>query len=294
MEHAKKMILVEPRVLEGLSRNPPVEDATNRDLQETSQSMKDILDSDGSAYDKANAYQQALWGFLKRFEQYKDRPLGKVQLTSDSKPSSSTSKSGDEANTLEDESGVVRDVIASVGKVYRNKAERLIQRLKLNPRVKWNELGELEYDGRVINQSNLTDLVKDVLRKSKAPAPTGWDVFADALRQVNVAQDLVGNPKRWDYIRKIPTAEADNQEKTPGTVKSKRRRYQEVDDVDDDTADWSTPQETVKKRSRKLVNDKSLNWSALNKRVNYDDDTWVDYDDDNKRLNWSALNKRVN
>ena len=155
-------------------------------------------------------------------------------------------------------------MIASVGKVYRNKAERLIQRLKLNPRVKWNELGELEYDGRVINQSNLTDLVKDVLRKSKAPAPTGWDVFADALRQVNVAQDLVGNPKRWDYIRKIPTAEADNQEKTPGTVKSKRRRYQEVDDVDDgndDTTDWSTPQETAKKRGRKLVN-KRLNWSA--------------------------------
>ena len=280
MEHAKKMILVEPRVLEGLSRNPPVEDATNRDLQETSQSMKDILDSDGSAYDKANAYQQALWGFLKRFEQYKDRPLGKVQLTSDSKPSSSTSKSGDEANTLEDESGVVRDVIASVGKVYRNKAERLIQRLKLNPRVKWNELGELEYDGRVINQSNLTDLVKDVLRKSKAPAPTGWDVFADALRQVNVAQDLVGNPKRWDYIRKIPTAEADNQEKTPGTVKKKtpttvprkttrKSRYQafyndeEDDDDDYDEDDWTTPREVTRIRDKNPSAKKRLNWSAL-------------------------------
>ena len=85
MEHAKKMILVEPRVLESITRAQPVEDATNRDLKETTQAMDTILNSDVDAHDKANAYQQALWGFLQRYKQYKDRPLGKVELTSDSK-----------------------------------------------------------------------------------------------------------------------------------------------------------------------------------------------------------------
>ena len=82
MEHAKKMILVEPRVLESISRPQPVEDATNRDLKETSRAMDDVLNSNGDVNDKADAYQQALWGFLQRYKQYKKRPLGKVELTS--------------------------------------------------------------------------------------------------------------------------------------------------------------------------------------------------------------------
>ena len=291
MEHAKKMILVEPRVLEGMTRNQPIEDATNRDLKETSQSMKDILDSDGAAaYDKANAYQQALWGFLKRFEQYKDRPLGKVQLTSDSKLNRTTSTSGGDEPTSqasgvesqEDESGVVRDVLASVPKSLRNKAERLLTRLKANPDVKWNELGELEYGGRVIEQSNLTDLVNDVLRKRKHSAdPLGWDVFANALRQVNVAQDLIGNPYRWDYIRKIPadylgkvtpatvTRRKQSLSPVPSRKKSRRSRYSafsqrddDDDDDDDDKDNWSTPLERSRNRDKNPAK-KRLTWSTM-------------------------------
>ena len=274
MEHAKKMILVEPRVLEGMSRSQPVEDATNRDLKEATQTMDDILDSDAAAYDKANAYQQALWGFLNRFKQYKDRPLGKVQLTSDSKVdrASDDKRVSPVDDTTEEKESVVKDVLDSVPKSMRNKAERLLQRLKSNPAVKWNALGELEYGGRVIQQSNLTDLVNDVLRKRRqAPAPLGWEDFADALRQVNVAQDLIGNPTRWDYIRKTPALSTP--QKTVQKKKSRRRRYEEVGDVDDDNDDddngWSTPRETstlstVKKRGRKVVN-KKLTWSSLKK-----------------------------
>ena len=271
MEHAKKMILVEPRVLEGLSRKAPVEEATHRDLKETTQRMDDVLDSDAEAYDKANAYQQALWGFLKRFEQYKDRPLGKVQLTSAGKPISSTSPS----ESLEDESGVVREVIASVPISLRNKAGRLLQRLKSNPQVKWNELGELEYDGRVIKQSNLTDLVNDVLRKRRqTPDPLGWDVFADALRQVNVAQDLIGNPKRWDYIRKTAAAAAaaEPEEKAPATIKKKtpatsrrKSRYQAFyneEEEEEDADDWTTPREVARIRDKNPAK-KRRAWSTM-------------------------------
>ena len=276
MEHAKKMILVEPRVLEGMTRNQPVEDATNRDLKETSQTMQDILDSDGAAYDKANAYQQALWGFLKRFEQYKDRPLGKVQLTSDSKFNGTTSTSGDDSTSQVEDSqqdSVERDVLNSVPKSLRNKAERLLSRLKSNPEVKWNELGELEYNGKTIKRSNLTDLVNDVLRKRRRPEPLGWDVFANALRQVNVAQDLIGNPYRWAYIRKIPTDYQDL--KTPATLrrekslspepsqkKSRRSRYSAFSHDDGEEDDWTTPLEGPRKRDKNPAK-KRLTWSTM-------------------------------
>ena len=77
MEHAKKMILIEPRVLESMQQQQQQQetrqdyDTTSRDLKETDQSMQAILDSDKNIYDKANAYQQALWGFLNRFDQFK-------------------------------------------------------------------------------------------------------------------------------------------------------------------------------------------------------------------------------
>ena len=234
MEHAKKMILVEPLVLESITRSQPVEDATNRDLKETTRAMDDILNSDVDVYDKANAYQQALWGFLQRYKQYKDRPLGKVELTSGSKRASDgvVGEREEERST-----GVEKDVLESVPKSLKGKAERLLQRLKDNPEIKWNDQGELEISGRFIKRSNLTDLVNDVLRQRKtAPDPLGWEEFADALRNSNVAQDLIGNITRWNYIR--------------GTPERKR--------VEDEEG-WATPRGPTPSKAKRG----RVSWSAL-------------------------------
>ena len=240
MEHAKKMILVEPRVLESITRSQPVEDATNRDLKETTQAMDDILNTDVGAHDKANAYQQALWGFLQRYKQYKDRPLGKVQLTSGSKRVSDDVVEGvaerEERNTL-----VEKEVLESVPNSLKGKAERLLQRLKNNSNINWNDQGELEINGRFIRRSNLTDLVNDVLRKrTKAPDPLGWEDFAEVLGNSNVPQDLIGNPTRWNYIRA-----------TPDTVQ--RKRFESEDEEGYATPRGPTPS---KKRGK-------LPWSRL-------------------------------
>ena len=195
------MILVEPRVLESMQQQqqqrqpgPASWDATSTDLTNKNRSMQEVLESDANVYDKADAYQQALWRFLNRFDQYKGHHLGRVALTPGTKPETSTSKTTDDRE---------QDVIASVPKSMRPKAERILQRLKTDPDVKWNDLGEFEYRGQLIKNSNLTDLVNDVLRKRRTKSdPLGWETFADALQQSNVPQDLIGNPFRWDYIRR--------------------------------------------------------------------------------------------
>ena len=215
MEHAKKMILIEPRVLESMQQQQQQQqqetrqdyDTTSRDLKETDQSMQAILDSDKNIYDKANAYQQALWGFLNRFDQYKDRPLGRVQLTRDSIPERNTTKKEEEeekesAKPSSPLSWIEQDVVESVPKSFKTKAERLLKRIKLDPEVKWNNLGELEFQGQLIRNSNLTDLVNDVLRQRKNSSdPLGWETFADVLHRLNVPQELIGNPTRWSYMR---------------------------------------------------------------------------------------------
>ena len=212
MEHAKKMILVEPRVLESISRPQPVEDATNRDLKETSRAMYDVLNSNGDVNDKANAYQQALWGFLQRYKKYKKRqPLGKVELTSKKKKKKKKrtlaeeeeeEEEEEEKEKEEEEDVVETETLDSIPVGLKGKAGRLLKRLKTNPEIKWNDRGEITINGQYIRRSNLVDLVNDVLRARKtAPDPTGWEEFADVLRNSNVAQELIGNPTRWNYIR---------------------------------------------------------------------------------------------
>jgi hypothetical protein len=38
----------------------------------------------------------------------------------------------------------------------------------------------------------VVDLVNDVLSKKKYFNPQGWEPFAEALREANVSQDLIG------------------------------------------------------------------------------------------------------
>ena len=270
MEHAKKMILIEPRVLESMQQQQQETrqdyDTTSRDLKETDQSMQAILESDGHVQDKANAYQQALWGFLNRFDQYKDRPLGRVQLTRDSIPERITT-TGEEAEVESAKSSsplswIEQDVVESVPKSFKTKAERLLQRIKLDPEVKWNNLGELEYRGQLIKNSNLTDLVNDVLRKRKNSSdPLGWETFADVLHRLNVPQELIGNPTRWSYMRNNPSKSV----VTPAPVK--RPLFDDNESFEtppnETPTKWRKKQIKKSERQRKKNIKTDLAWASL-------------------------------
>ena len=209
------MILVDPRTLDTIrasssfSSSPaaqaPVPDAATESLRDMDRQMRDVLDrNDMNLEDKANLYQQTLWRYLKRFGQYKDKPLGTVQVRPEER--NKAVFSGSETLPTEDvkydPSAIEQDVLQSVPKTMRSRAERLLQRIKTHPDVTWNPRGEIEYQGQLVKNSNLTDLVNDVLRKRRYTAePVGWKTFAAALHHLNVPQDLVGNPERWKYMR---------------------------------------------------------------------------------------------
>ena len=269
MEHAKKMILVEPRVLESMQQREPSWDATSKNLKEKDQSIKKILEEDQDVYDKANAYQQALWQFLNRFEQYKYRPLGRVEVRPLKLESSSSTKQEEEEERQTDpketkeekesRTAVEQDVIASVPKSMRSKAERLLHRLKSTPEVKWNDLGEFEYRGQVIKKSNLTDLVNDVLRKRKsARDPQGWETFAQVLQRINVPQDLVGNSVRWSYInktREIP--------QTPRKIAFKRfakKAPKEEEEEEEEAEEGEEAEEATVERFETPLNTTPTKW----------------------------------
>ena len=264
MEHAKKMILVEPRVLESMQQQQQQQqswDATTENLKERDREMKEILDDDRDTHDKANAYQQALWRFLNRFEQYKDRPLGRVEVSRPSEASTSSpsrEREGEESGTA-----VERDVVASVPRSMRSKAERLLQRLKADPEVKWNDLGEFEYRGRVIKRSNLTDLVNDVLRKRRSVNdPQGWETFAQVLQRINVPQDLVGNTSRWRYMQQ--QQQQTSSLPTPQKVKEEEEEGERFETPLKTTpTKWSKKEARSERKRQKRKSRKGLLWESM-------------------------------
>ena len=158
---------------------PPVPDAATESLRDMDQQMRGVLDrNDMNLEDKANLYQQTLWRYLKRFGQYKDKPLGTVQIRQDERTkavlSGSETPATDEGKN--DPAVIEQDVLQSVPKTMRSRAERLLQRLKSHPGVTWNPRGEIEYQGQLIKDSSLTDLVNDVLRERRNIAePVGLE-----------------------------------------------------------------------------------------------------------------------
>jgi hypothetical protein len=59
------------------------------------------------------------------------------------------------------------EILESVPKTMKAKAQLLLNKMKSNPDISWNEKGELKYKRETVQGSNVVDLVNDVLRKRK-------------------------------------------------------------------------------------------------------------------------------
>ena len=84
----------------------------------------------------------------------------------------------------------------------QDRAKSLIQKLKdHSDLISWNDNGQLVLEGSIIPNSNVVDLVNDVMRKRKGFNPEHSNTFAKALAKINVPEDYLRNPDRIDSIR---------------------------------------------------------------------------------------------
>ena len=94
----------------------------------------------------------------------------------------------------------------SVPPRMKRKAQLLINHVKNSPQLQWTKKGQLMYRGQVLENTNIADLVNDMLRKRKHFEPQGWQTFAQALKETNVPQDLIGHQERWNWMQRTPTS----------------------------------------------------------------------------------------
>jgi len=181
MEHAKKMVLVEPRQIEKWK-----ESMMDKTLSKLDGEMYDILHRNTAEDEKAKLYSNSLRRYLninkpeveKKF-QWEDKTDDKPEVTND----------------------IESLVLETVPKKWKAHASKLLTQLKSNPNVRWSAKGELVLNDTTIPNSHIVDLVNDLLRKrTSTSAPIGWSQLAKVLKDSNIPHELIGNEDRWQYI----------------------------------------------------------------------------------------------
>ena len=220
MEHARKMALVDPRMLDTLRSPPPPTDTLGKKVQALDDEMKTILDrKDLDDRTKVTLYNQ-----LQRYNVLSDKHVKepvRVVTVNESGTGAGAGVAEGAVGAPATTSGIEADVVDTVPKTMQGKARRLMEHLKRD--IAWTARGELIHEGVPVAGSNVVDLVNDLLRKRKTD-PTGWQPFARQLRAMNLPMELVGNVARRDYIRQAtmttPTTSTPGRRRIPATPRS--------------------------------------------------------------------------
>ena len=224
MEYAKKMVLVDPRMLESapVQRDTTtytqpesvVIDMTIRGLHE---GLQKILNNPNmSEDDKAKLYGHYLQEYLtmrsKQTKVYREAalpPARELPLPTPQPTAQPTAQPTPPPGEGVASPHIEREIVETAPKLYKKQAHLLVERIKQDPSMSWNSRGELVVEGAPVPNSNVVDLVNDMLRRRKSVNPVGWQTFARQLRKSNVPQDLVRNVDRWAFMQQesAPTSQ---------------------------------------------------------------------------------------
>ena len=199
MEHARKMALVDPRLLDTLRSPPPPTVTLGKKVQALDDEMMTILDrKDLDDRTKVTLYNQVLQRYNVLSDKHVKEPVRVVTVNESGARAGAGAT--EEAVGSPATSGIEADVVDTVPKTLQAKARRLMKHLKRD--IAWTARDELIHKGVPVAGSNVVDLVNDLLRKRKTD-PTGWQPFARQLRAMNLPMELVGNVAREPtYVRR--------------------------------------------------------------------------------------------
>lgn len=88
--------------------------------------------------------------------------------------------------------------LSSFPKKFRGKAELLLDFVKTNPHIDWNERNELVVNNKVVPNTNIIDLLDDLSRPTTRRDPRGIQDFVNTLRNANVPETFIANRHRLE------------------------------------------------------------------------------------------------
>lgn len=176
-----------------------IPDTLTTTISTMDQTMKDILaDKNIDDYTKVLQYSQSLQRYLNLADQYRQRVLGKVDVK---EPTSVT----ESPTQIESEDPLEVVLSKTIPKRLKPKADLLIDHFKKTPEISWDEKKQLIINKKTIRNSNVVDLVNDLVRVRKASTPpTGWKELSNVLKRSNIPRELIGNTARWSWMTQQP------------------------------------------------------------------------------------------
>lgn len=237
MENMKKMLLVEPDFIERLKHS---DNLSENSLSRLDGEMQKILKTKMDDREKWALYSQALQRFL-HFTRADRQPF-KIPLVDD--VGQLTNKNNDihpgiykkeenvNINSVENAAlpepegdvygtppgGSKSDlpkqyspsyIIDVIPKSYQTKSKTLLECMVQNkPKIWWKENGEVVINNRTIPNSNILDLVGDVLRPLKRSKPIGWEDFASILHDIRVPPSCIGNSMNLKFMKRLQSTDS--------------------------------------------------------------------------------------
>lgn len=221
MDHCKKMILIEPEVMERLKKEPMNDTTTSRLDAEMQNILKTKLDD----REKWSLYLQVLQRYLHFIErkpihlpivnqvvndvinndlkEYKTDDTINMKLVKESSPERDVENKRD--NLFQNTTYLSSHLLRSIPKTYRNKGEFIVEKLLKNPdKITWDKDGVVYIDKKEITGSNIKDLIHDTLRPlRRIDEPIGWETFIHCLKDLKVPHSYIGNPKRSIFMKNL-------------------------------------------------------------------------------------------
>ncbi|KAJ8050170.1 hypothetical protein HOLleu_03266 [Holothuria leucospilota] len=191
-ENSKKKIL-----LQKATQPTPPERTKLQDLEgQLSVILNDTLIDDVT---KMKRYNDLLQRYMVYHTKAREPPTVRVLPETQPKPTLD-----DKVNRNKEQEAIENEVLNSVPKALRSKAEQLLRKISSSDGVvDWNGKGELIVNEQAVKGSHIVDLINDALRKRKSLQPIGTKDFSKALAKLNVPHELIGNPDRWQEMTKL-------------------------------------------------------------------------------------------
>ena len=166
MDSVKKMVLVEPRVLEVLKEKKHKQSPLLNAMSSLDAEMNAIISrSDLTDADKVRLYDQV----LQQYNVFREKLI------------SAPNKVEVESKKHFDESEILSNVPSS----YKKKTKQPLRQIKTNS-IGWNDLGEFVYVEQAVPDSNIKELIAATVRQNKSTQLRGWNEFKKALRDLNL------------------------------------------------------------------------------------------------------------
>ena len=242
MQHAQKMILVNPETLSAAKDKPVSSESVARTRLD--QELKDILNRvDLEPYDKLQQYNQVLQRYLTYYNSSSKRPMTlKIQhdkpkadqpQTEDGPPQAPPPVDKDtpiidghnDASHYQEVKDASSRLMANFPVVIKKKADTLLDMIKNSKGIMdFNESGELLLEGNVISGTHISDLIYDVLMEKAGLEPQGSEQFLKGLARLNVPERLIRNKNRRATLRNLKhISPIKRSSKTSTSIVSKRK-----------------------------------------------------------------------